>query len=208
LEDRLSVHQLGLGDEAGQLRLHLTGTGSSFDNAFNDNAVLPTILVPVDTLDNQVEKLELSQVDFIKIDVEGFEQKVLAGAAQTIERYRPILFIEIADHIRGRQYQNPEYATTLRWLRARGYEIWRCTEDKRLVPANPDESQAHLAMYLCLPHQAYARWLPKLQPWVRQYHARKRKEKINRVFRKVLLGIRHPKLVVRKVMIMASRRGY
>ena len=36
-------------------------------------------------------------VSFIKIDVEGFEQKVLDGAKHTIERCRPVLFVEM-DH--------------------------------------------------------------------------------------------------------------
>jgi len=36
-------------------------------------------------------------VSFIKIDVEGFEQKVLDGARHTIERCKPILFVEM-DH--------------------------------------------------------------------------------------------------------------
>lgn len=43
------------------------------------------------------------QVSFIKIDVEGYEQKVLDGARQTIARCRPILFLEM-DHPRS----NPE----------------------------------------------------------------------------------------------------
>ena len=37
------------------------------------------------------------QVSFIKIDVEGYEQKVLAGARETIMRCKPILFCEM-DH--------------------------------------------------------------------------------------------------------------
>ncbi|MEI8033153.1 MAG: FkbM family methyltransferase [Chlorobiaceae bacterium] len=35
------------------------------------------------------------QVGFIKIDVEGMEDKVLMGAKKTIEQYRPICFVEL-----------------------------------------------------------------------------------------------------------------
>lgn len=35
------------------------------------------------------------RLDFIKADVEGFELELLAGARQTIERHRPIAYIEI-----------------------------------------------------------------------------------------------------------------
>jgi FkbM family methyltransferase len=46
--------------------------------------------VPVVTID----ELALKQCHFIKIDVEGMEGEVLAGASETIDRYRPILYVE------------------------------------------------------------------------------------------------------------------
>jgi len=46
--------------------------------------------VPMGRLDD----FQLERVDFIKLDVEGFESKVLEGAAETIERCRPIMYIE------------------------------------------------------------------------------------------------------------------
>ena len=46
--------------------------------------------VPLGKLDT----FELERVDFIKLDVEGFESKVLEGAVDTIARCRPIMYIE------------------------------------------------------------------------------------------------------------------
>ena len=46
--------------------------------------------VPVIALDS----LGLAQCDFIKIDVEGMELEVLHGAQATIDRFRPILYLE------------------------------------------------------------------------------------------------------------------
>ena len=46
--------------------------------------------VAVATLDS----LELPTCHFIKLDVEGMEAQVLTGAAQTIARHRPILYVE------------------------------------------------------------------------------------------------------------------
>jgi FkbM family methyltransferase len=50
--------------------------------------------IKLDTLDNQVEKSALSKVDWIKIDVEGAELKVLRGAKKTIKRFHPALLLE------------------------------------------------------------------------------------------------------------------
>jgi len=51
----------------------------------------PTQQVPCITLDS----LSLERMDLIKIDVEGMEIEVLEGAAHSIERHRPALFIEV-----------------------------------------------------------------------------------------------------------------
>jgi FkbM family methyltransferase len=50
----------------------------------------PTITVRQLSLDS----LELPRVDLIKMDIEGMEAEGLDGAAQTIERCKPILFVE------------------------------------------------------------------------------------------------------------------
>lgn len=206
-EDRLEVHCLGLGDVPGEFTLYLSGTGSTFDNDFNDNAALETIQARVDTLDNQVSILGIGQVDFIKIGVEGLEQKVVEGAATTIELHNPVLFIEIADHVRGRRYRNPDYSRTLRWLQGCDYSVWRCTEDHRLVPADPDEPQDHLAMYLCLHNEAHAEWIPEIVNWAAGY-VPAQTEPNGRTLRRVRKGLRHPRQALSFILSRIARRGW
>ena len=54
----------------------------------------PFAQVPMVTLDWH---LKHRPVSFIKIDVEGYEHKVIKGAAEVIRRCRPVLFVEM-DH--------------------------------------------------------------------------------------------------------------
>tara|TARA_B100000959_G_C14947751_1_gene610556 strand:- start:1199 stop:1825 length:627 start_codon:yes stop_codon:yes gene_type:complete len=42
-----------------------------------------------------LDSYHLPKVDFIKMDVEGWENKVLEGATETILKYRPRMYIEI-----------------------------------------------------------------------------------------------------------------
>ncbi len=49
------------------------------------------LMVQTSTLDSH----NLENVDFIKIDVEGYEPEVLQGAERTITTYNPVLFIEV-----------------------------------------------------------------------------------------------------------------
>ena len=47
----------------------------------------------------RIDDLGLSTVDFVKIDVEGFELRVLKGAKRTLKRDHPIVLFE--ENIRG-----------------------------------------------------------------------------------------------------------
>lgn len=50
---------------------------------------------PAITLDGYCERHGLSRIDFIRMDIEGAEQKALAGARRLIERDRPHVLLEI-----------------------------------------------------------------------------------------------------------------
>lgn len=56
--------------------------------------------IEVTTLDNFIKEKNILQVNLIKIDVEGEEQKVIQGAINTIAKHKPILAISI--------YHNPQ----------------------------------------------------------------------------------------------------
>lgn len=53
----------------------------------------PTDEVPLITVDG----LELARCDLIKVDTEGFEDRVIKGARATIAAFRPVLYIEVHD---------------------------------------------------------------------------------------------------------------
>lgn len=66
--------------------------GFHTEGAFPD----PTASAEIEivTLDDDPDVARLERIDLIKIDAEGFEPRVLAGALKTIARARPYLFIE------------------------------------------------------------------------------------------------------------------
>jgi FkbM family methyltransferase len=68
--------------------------------------------VPLGMLDG----FQLERVDFIKLDVEGFESKVLEGATNTIERCRPIMYIE--------NDREDKSAELIQRLFNMGYRLW------------------------------------------------------------------------------------
>jgi FkbM family methyltransferase len=84
------------------------------------------IRTDIDTIDAWVEREGLAHVAFIKIDVEGFEPSVVAGARQVIDRDRPSLLLEIEDrHLARYDRAAAEFLAEIaeRWPEYRMY-IW------------------------------------------------------------------------------------
>lgn len=61
----------------------------------NMGAAKPTESVGAITIDGFCKERNISRLDFIKIDTEGYESDVLKGAADTIAKYRPQVIFEL-----------------------------------------------------------------------------------------------------------------
>ncbi|OGV44740.1 MAG: hypothetical protein A2X46_16510 [Lentisphaerae bacterium GWF2_57_35] len=66
--------------------------------------VLETVKLSTQTLD---DLLKNEDVFFLKIDVDGYEQKVIEGAAKTLSRCHPDLFMEFDSHLMHAMGINP-----------------------------------------------------------------------------------------------------
>jgi FkbM family methyltransferase len=93
LEDRMFIVPNGLGERTNQVQAiapefaQMSTPGFSLTNIEN--------AVPVISLDDFSTLQNLERVDFLKLDVEGFELATLKGAARTIEASRPRLAISL-----------------------------------------------------------------------------------------------------------------
>ena len=73
-------------DHAGTLRIAMPDGNSGNAHVGNDGELVRSIVLDHYALGRRV--------DFMKIDVEGFEAKVLAGAQALIKRDKPVIVIE------------------------------------------------------------------------------------------------------------------
>jgi FkbM family methyltransferase len=92
------LHPIAVGDREGTARFLCTA-----DSAYSSlvdtgrSAVTATVEVSQTTIDAFVSSHGLARVDLLKIDVEGFEPEVIAGARRLLGREdAPILLVEIA----------------------------------------------------------------------------------------------------------------
>lgn len=71
--------------------------------------------VPMFTIDSW----QFQDLDFLMLDIEGYEQPALEGAVQTLARCRPVIAVELKGL--GAPHGWPD-AMTHDWLRAHGYQ--------------------------------------------------------------------------------------
>lgn len=132
----VSLFPIGLSDKATEETLHVpikrsgsVGFGLSHIGQVPKDAARPAHeeKIILATLDQVAAELALTRVDFIKADIEGWEMRFLLGARKTIERFRPVIFIEINDEFLKRA--NNSAAEVWDYLKSMNYRISRLEKD-------------------------------------------------------------------------------
>ena len=102
LEGRVRIYQVGLSDCEATLDISLRedfSGGSTTGNAAividDSDLVFRSEKITVHKLDDLGSLVPLTGLDFIKVDIEGHEDKFLNGASATIGKYRPLIYLEI-----------------------------------------------------------------------------------------------------------------
>ena len=147
LMNNINIYNVALGDSSGSANLHKVsedGGGSSLTKVYSEETeteIIGTEEVEVRTLDSY----ELLGIDFLKIDVEGFELQVIKGMTKTLEKngYPPFIFEAWPDewytHLKKELF---EYIESL------GYTIESIELAKNMFLAkHPESSKSWIAEY-------------------------------------------------------------
>lgn len=93
-QDNITAIRAALGDEPGTKILHQAKCGG--DSLVPDGQEHKKISYPVNVI--KLDSLELTDVDFIQLDIERYEAFALEGARETIDRCKPVIQVEIHKH--------------------------------------------------------------------------------------------------------------
>ena len=123
----VTLVRAGVSDHEGEAAMftsHDTAPQASFNEGLSSfqrsgTRDVPVGTFPLVTLDAWVERARLTRQDLLKVDVEGSERAVLEGARATLERFRPMLLLELNEETFGAAGYTGE--TLAGWLRELGY---------------------------------------------------------------------------------------
>jgi len=102
----ISTYRFACGDKNGKVPFIIdresNGSWIIPDGMKNPDPSRGTITeVPLRILDEFVEELGLERVDFVRMDVEGYEIHILKGLKKTLEKFKPIISFELHKNFLG-----------------------------------------------------------------------------------------------------------
>ena len=147
LNGTVRIHDVALADRVGEAALDTSAANSGRANVVApDTAATP---VKLTTLDTFCDEKQLTRLDLVKIDVEGFEERLLLGSRQALRRWQPVLLIEIDPPRLREKGSSAERVMAL--LREQGYHFF-VSQRRSLQPLlnPPEDENAHLNVF-CFP---------------------------------------------------------
>jgi FkbM family methyltransferase len=128
--------RLALSDSVGNVPLAATGERPHATHIAADGEA-SSERVPLITLDSFLVAEGARRLDLVKVDIEGYEMRFLAGAAETLARFRPIVQLELNPHMLARFEASPE--AVVKQLADAGYRLYRLRHSRlrplRALPA-------------------------------------------------------------------------
>lgn len=92
LDKNLQLESIALGDQNTTARMNITEGNTGHTH------IDPTSVGQGDTVVKTLDSFGYTNIDYIKMDCEGFEYRVIQGAEQTIKRCRPVVVVEQKPH--------------------------------------------------------------------------------------------------------------
>lgn len=125
--DNVVIFEEGVSDSIGQTKFNFIPDGNPGGSCLDNNPMgdlpymLPTTRV-INVKLTTIDLLNLDKLDFMKIDVEGYEPLVINGAMNTIKKCKPVIIMEVWKNHYG-QFDLDYTKTLFKELLNVGYNI-------------------------------------------------------------------------------------
>ena len=106
-DGRVVLYPKGVWDKDDVLKFAVDPNDSAKDTFVRPIGHAEFLQIPVTTIDRLVVELQLPRVDFIKMDIEGAEQKAVIGSKNTIAKFHPRMALCIY-HLLGDELMVPK----------------------------------------------------------------------------------------------------
>ena len=141
------LNNIALSDKVGELTINVGNDANLGMSGINHHNYLSGIseVVKVETVDHYVNSNNISQIDVIKIDVEGSESYVLKGMERSVADFKPTILIEILDTLLLKAGSSKEEIYNYMW--AKNYQAFKIINGTEVQCISTPESFDGLTLF-------------------------------------------------------------
>ncbi|HNE50584.1 MAG TPA: FkbM family methyltransferase [Chitinophagales bacterium] len=144
--NNIELHNLALSDREEELYFENPKNSNSAGISMHKEYTTTANVVHSTTIDAFIFQNNISKIDFIKIDVEGFEHYVINGARNTLLQHKPLLFIEIDN--RYLKTKNTSEKIILTLLASEfGYTLYRIDGMNKIKITTIEDTDTHYDVF-------------------------------------------------------------
>lgn len=149
------LYNIGLGDQQGNFELTYAPQNRAGGFVSNQTKASTGHIVEeikIETLDDFAKSHLIEKIDFLKIDVEGFEKSVISGGRAALLKNQPTVVLEL-NHWCLNAFQRISVPDFFDFLRAK-FPYLYAVHDKSVMNLH-DESSRYIVMYNHINHMKY-----------------------------------------------------
>ena len=140
----IQIENIGLGseDERKKMSIEVSSNRGMNKIVTEELANQNYETIEVQKLDNWIVNKNITSIDLVKMDVEGYEHNIIKGGIETLKKYLPILFIEIDDNmLKSSGTSAKDLITTLESI---GYDDIYDSETNSLINSHYNFTNCHI----------------------------------------------------------------
>ncbi len=145
LNESNNIHliNLGIGNKKENLKMYeVNQHNPGMNRILEGDRNFPYKLIKLDTMANICNELNIEKIDFIKIDVEGFEYAVISSGEYIIRKSKPVILVELDDDHLIEHGSNAKELVSL--ISSFGYKNLYNAADLSLITTNTNFNKCHI----------------------------------------------------------------
>ena len=106
-KSNIELYNFACGDKDGEISFSVSNR-SNWSRVVSDelidappDTIIETVTIPIKKIDSFIDEKSIEKLDFVRMDVEGYEKNILQGMKKSLQKFKPLIQLEMHLFIMG-----------------------------------------------------------------------------------------------------------